>query len=318
MRSFRSDASLSEYLSKLYKHSTQSACVIHKETTMASVCINECFEITYSDSLFQYGLQIIGEDGRLKNIQKDKLVYMKDVECYSLRLFSKSMKTDVGHNIPYAKITIDGKKLGHFYLNEPIVDIDRFPSNGDILCFVVCHTDEQRRSTRRHSKTPAFQNIPSDKHMGLVIVEFGFCQNTSYQTIGGEEAYIKLKTDELPEPLKISSRDVGPILETLNVRRAETDEPDCEVKQIQTVQGGTLRLGNHNTTAMADRMFTTCGIRNSILSASISFRLVGTSDSSLRRSRNNTDLVVKGIEGNRLHHEWNSFCHFPPTADISY
>lgn len=312
MRSFRSDASLSKYLSK-----TQSTCVINEEIIMASACINECFEITYSDSLFEYGLQITGEDGRSKNIQKDRLVYMKDVECYSLRLFSKSMKTDVGHNIPYAKITIDGKKMGNFYLNEPIVDIDRFPSNGDIPCFVVCHTDEQRRSTRRHSKTPAFQNI-SDKHMGLVIVEFGFCQNTSYQTIGGEAAFIKLQTDELPEPLKISSRDVEPILETLNVRRAETDEPDCEVKQIQTVQGGTLRLGNHNTAAMADRMFTTCGIRNSILSTSISFRLVGTSGSSLQRSRSNKDLVVKGIEGNRLHREWNSFCHFPPTADISY
>lgn len=283
---------------------------------MASACIHECLQIQYNDALFQYSLQISGEDGRLKNIQQNRLVYMKDIECYSLRLFSKPMKTDVGHNIPYAKITIDGKKLGTFYLNEPTLDIDRFPNNGDVLCFVACHTDEQRRGKRPISKTPAFQNI-TDKHMGLVVVEFGFCLNTNFERVS-EEAFIKLQTEEFPEVLKISSRDVKPVIETLNLRRPEIDEADCSVKRVQTVEGGTLRLGNRNTAAMADRMFTTCGIRNLMLSTSISLRLVGTSEPDLTRSSNTKDLVVKGIEGNRLHRECNSIDQFPPIADISY
>lgn len=276
---------------------------------MAMSCNHVCSEIKHSDGLFQYGVQICGEDRRLKSIQKERLIHMNDTECYSLRLFSKSLKTAVGHNIPYAKITIDGKTLGRFVLNEPMIEIDRFPTNGDILCFTVCHTEEH---TRRPRQTPAFQNI-NEKHMGLVVVEFGFCRDTQFPGLG-EEAFVKLETDELPEALKISSNDIEPILATLNVRRGGIDEPDCGLKRIQTVEGGTLRVGNQNTTAMVDRMFTTCGIRNPMLSATIALRLVGTSPSSQRPRRRN-DFAVKGIEGNILHKDCHSFS-LPPTADI--
>ena len=132
-----------------------------------------------------------------------------------------------------------------------------------------------------------------------------------------EVAYVKLQNEEIPEALKISSKDVEPILKTLNLRGRGSDEPDCGTRRDRTVQGGTLRIGNSNTVVAAERMFTTCGVRNPMTSTTVLLRLVGTS-SGQQASRGQKGLAVKGIEGNVLYRERDPLSYYPPMADVVF
>ena len=285
----------------------------------------------FNDGVFEYQLQIIGEDGSVKTIQDNRQVAMKDVEIYSLRLLKKDLQKDSPY-IPYAQISIDGKDMGCFVLNEPKTEIDRFPTSGDVLCFAVCSTDDIKFRRQQHrglhlqrSPPAAFQNVTAEK-IGLITVEFGFCLQRNFADArvhnhAQQTAYYKLQTVDLPEPCKITSRDVQPLLEDLNLQRKKQsgyDETDCGTTRMKTVEGGTLRVGNRNTLNIAERMFTTCGMDDQMHTNSVSIRLVGTSPSQQQRVADGKNLNLKDIYGTTL-----SSCHylaeqFPPKADLTY
>ena len=286
----------------------------------------------FNDGVFEYELQIIGEDGVVKKIQDNRQVAMKDVECYSLCLFRKNVQKDTPY-IPYAQISIDGKDMGCFVLNEPKTEIDRFPTSGDVLCFVVCNTDDikfRRRQQQRvlhlqRSPPAAFQNVTA-QNIGLVTVEFGFCRQRNFvdarvRNDPQQTAHYKLQNVDLPEPCKITGRDVEPLLEDLNLQHKKQpgyDEPDCGATRHKTVEGGTLRVGNRNSLNIAERMFTTCGIDDQMHTNSVTVRLVGTSPSQQQRVADGKNLNLKDIYGTTLRS-----CHYltgqlPPKADLTY
>ena len=275
-------------------------------------------ELIFDDEIFEYRMQILGEDGCAKQVSENGLVFMEDVECYSI-LLRQRRKADTEY-IPCATISIDGKPVGLFAIRDNELRVDRFPSNGDIMAFVACKNQEvkcdQRRSQSPFSNGPtaeAFGNVTPD-NMGLIQVKFGICRDTPWNNAN---AYFEMER-YVPEALTISSRDVKPLLESLDLhsRKRDFDEPDCGARTNASIEGGTLRFGNDNMDKMVHHMFQVSAVTQ-FDTGNLAVRLVGTLESR-NRLINKKNVKAKGILGNLLKSDTCSMNQLPPRADVTY
>ena len=80
---------------------------------MASHCDSSCFERVCNDGMFEYTVQIVGEDRHPKIMDNNGLVIMGDVDCYTIRLTQRRIDgMENPEEFPCAKISIDGKRVG--------------------------------------------------------------------------------------------------------------------------------------------------------------------------------------------------------------
>jgi len=282
---------------------------------MAAPCDGTCTEMKCDDGWFEYRMDITGENGEAKKMESNALVFMEDVECYSIRLRQRRIQKDTEY-IPCAKVSIDGKSMGLFIIPDNFgLEIGRFPSNGDVICFVTTRNfkEHPRVPTTATTTTPAFGNV-STENMGLIKVAFGICND---KQLNDQNAYFRTETC-VPKPCMISSRDVKPLLESLNLRDRKRgyDEPDCGPRKSLTIEGGTLRFGNANTMKIAETLFQTCAVTQ-YETCRLAVRLVGTLDSR-KRSANGKNLRAKGIDGNNLDSGRFLSGQFPPRADVTF
>lgn len=290
---------------------------------MATSCDGNRTELTCEDGMFVYSMQIVGEDRHVKPMDRNGLIIIEDVDCYSIRLRHRRIVEPFegrAEDLPCAKVSIDGKFVGLFVMKEPTLEIDRFPSNGDVMCFVPCKLEEARcgggwsarQNPLRDSNAPlAFGNV-SSQNMGLINVTFGICHENFPDN--DQNAYFVLDR-YIPEPCRISSRDVKPLLSSLDLRSRKRgyDEVDCGAERTQTIEGGTLRFGNDNTRKIAAHQFQQSAVTQFDTSC-ITVRLVGTL-AARKCPVSGKVLVAKGIDGNILD---TSTYQLPPKADVTF
>ena len=279
---------------------------------MATSCNSgACNELITIGDRFQYSVQIIGENGRPKTIHENKWVVMEDVECYTILLRQKCLdKSTTLDYAPCVSVTIDGQRLGLFVFPAVSLEIDRFPNNGDVVCFVACRQPDSKFENR----PSAFQCVSPD-NMGLIRLDFGVCRDSAY---GKCEAYTV--TGNVPKVCKFSSDDVKPLLEGLDLqcRKGGFDEPDCGAGMNPTIAGGLLRLSNSNTRMSAQEMLHTCAVTQ-YDTGCLTVRLVGASKTRATPA-NGKNIEVKNSLGSILaggSEQWAGIM-IPPKANLVF